>query len=533
MTYAAPPTSSIIEISTLTNWLRLQTEAGKAALATRLTEWTTAPASLERTRQQANHLQKVLQTDPTLYPELRSHFTAIAAIEKEVTPLLTAPSDLERETYGELLFLRPLLQPLNSIPFLLPFWSLLRIYLLPGLSLLLPLLTLLAPYFILKYVLCVPITFTNYITLLHSLLSGQLMDPATCSPSASSSPSGLAHPTSLLKQLAIILVTVIQGIVQPYWTYRHLSSVGSNMDGLGRHLMEFRTRYEILQARLSPLGLPLRPCPLPALRSLPHAVSEALLHPNYFRLALKYLGTLEVHLQLLQHPSVHPVKWVSSPTPQFHLQDTYDIHIPPATPATPVPVPFTVTLGGSNAPRHALLTGPNKGGKSTILRSVALSALLAHTYGCAIGHLTATPFHSLYVCLKPDDLPGTKSRFEREIEFTAQTLRPHSGPVLVLLDELYHSTNPPDALSSCIHYSNRLWKSPSAVSVISTHLFEWVEQSDPAIVQRLCCPAYYDESGTLQFTYKLHPGICRVSSVDLLLRQNGLLPSPPFVTPSG
>jgi DNA mismatch repair protein MutS len=184
-------------------------------------------------------------------------------------------------------------------------------------------------------------------------------------------------------------------------------------------------------------------------------------------------------------------------------------------------------LGGLS-PHHALLTGPNKGGKSTVLRAVALSALLAHTYGCAVGNLTATPFHALYVCLKPDDLPGMKSRFEREIEFTAQTLRPHSGPILVLLDELYHSTNPPDALSSCIHYSDKLWKSPSILSIISTHLFQWVEESPPSVVQRLCCPAKYDKEGVLQFLYELHPGICRVSSVELLLQQNGMvLSSPP------
>jgi DNA mismatch repair ATPase MutS len=169
--------------------------------------------------------------------------------------------------------------------------------------------------------------------------------------------------------------------------------------------------------------------------------------------------------------------------------------------------------------RHALLTGPNKGGKSTVLRALSLSALLAHTYGCAVGHLTTTPFQALCVCLKPDDLPGTKSRFEREIEFTAQTLR-YSGPILVFLDELYHSTNPPDALSSCVHYTKRLWNAPQTISVISTHLFDWVEQA-PDEIQRLCCPAHEGPSG-VEFTHELQPGVCKVSSVGMLLEQNGL-----------
>jgi DNA mismatch repair ATPase MutS len=169
--------------------------------------------------------------------------------------------------------------------------------------------------------------------------------------------------------------------------------------------------------------------------------------------------------------------------------------------------------------QHALLTGPNKGGKSTSLRSIATSALLAHTYGCALGHLTATPLSTMYVCLKPDDLPGSKSRFEREIEFTATTLR-ESHPALVLIDELYHSTNPPDALRSCNYYSDALWKKRNMMSVISTHLFEWVNDA-PRTIQRLCCPAELGEKGEIRFSYELQSGVCTVSSVDSLLKANG------------
>ena len=92
---------------------------------------------------------------------------------------------------------------------------------------------------------------------------------------------------------------------------------------------------------------------------------------------------------------------------------------------------------------------------------------------------------------------------------------------MVLLDELYHSTNPPEALFRCRQYSERLWKMPQCISVISTHLFEWVEEADPSI-QRLCCPAYYDNNHQLHFTYELQEGVSRVSSVHELLKKNGL-----------
>jgi DNA mismatch repair ATPase MutS len=146
--------------------------------------------------------------------------------------------------------------------------------------------------------------------------------------------------------------------------------------------------------------------------------------------------------------------------------------------------------------------------------------LLAHTYGCALGYVQLTPFQRLHICLTPDDLPGSKSRFEREIEFTAETLKP-TGPTMVLIDELYHSTNPPDALRSCEIYCKQLWKKLNVVSIISTHLFEFVENATNSI-QRLCCPAT-DVNGRVQFEYGLKEGICKVSSVDLLLEKNGLI----------
>ena len=505
------PIESIVEPPVLSNWLDIQTQTGKESLQTHLHEWSSNPGQLQDKSRKIAQFKSILEKDPSLHTEVRSHFTAFAAIENEMTTLWDSTTALEKESYGELMFFRPLLQPLNNIPFVLSLWSLFRVYLLPGMSLLLPLLTLLAPYFILKYALCLPITFTNYVGILHSMLSGQMTGPSCQEPPVPSVSS--LSPTSLLKQLAIILMTLVQGIIQPYWTYNHLHSIGSTIERHGRLLTEFKTRYHVLEARLLSHGFHLHPCPLPSFLSHPHAVSEAILHPMYFRLALKYIGTLEVYIQLAHQKDIHPVSWVNAEHPVFCITESYDIHVP-----LEKRVPLSVALDNH---RHALLTGPNKGGKSTVLRALSLSALLAHTYGCAVGRLTATPFEALCVCLKPDDLPGTKSRFEREIEFTAQTLR-HRGPILVFLDELYHSTNPPDAKSSCIHYTDRLWNMPQTASIISTHLFDWVESADTS-VQRLCCPAYYDNNDQLHFTYTLQTGICKVSSVNLLLHQNGLI----------
>ena len=502
-----PAMDSIIDKEVISQWLGLQTESARDSLGRQLSTWTSHPATLQHWSKQASHLQSTFATHPAVYDTCREHFRGMAECEKSMTALWDS-SELERKTYGELLFLSPLTQPLNSIPFFLTGWTLLRMYLLPGMSLLLPLLSLLLPYLILTYVLCLPITFSNYFTLLQSIVSGTM----DCQMTSLPTDAAPVPPSMRLKQVVVMGMTILQGFFQPYWTYKHLHTIDSTMRDHGQDILAFKEHYDALRDLLSEHGIPLHPCPIPSLLDKRHAVSQVLLHPMYFRLALRYVGSIEVRIQLCRQSEVSPVQWVSSSTPVFRIQNAVDIHVP-----RPLRKPFDLDLHDR---RHALLTGPNKGGKSTVLRALSFSTLLAHTYGCSVGTLEASPLDRLLVCLKPDDLPGSKSRFEREIEFTAHTLT-YDKPIMVLLDELYHSTNPPDALFSCRQYSERLWKMPQCISVISTHLFEWVEEADPSI-QRICCPAYYDDNQQLHFTYELQEGVSRVSSVHELLKKNGL-----------
>jgi hypothetical protein len=506
---------SVMDTACAGEWLGLHTSASKKCLVEQLSQWKSEPHQLQHLCGKYTAMKQALQKQPALFSECEQVFQEFAHMETEVETLLTN-SDLEKESYNEILFLKPMFQPFNFVPFVLMIWSVLRIYLFPGLALLVPFLTLLAPYFLLTFVLEVPITFHRYRVLLQSMLSGNtqaLLDPLALTASSSSSTSSFVQTA---KQCGMAIFTIIQGILQPYWTHQHLSSIDQMIQTKGTLLMRCRERYERLATLLEGAGcVPFR-CPLPSFSSEREAVAHAILSPFYFKMMLKVVGSLEVLVRLAHHPDLHPVRWVSSATPVFRATDTFDFRVPVEQRKT-----ISVRM---DTKRHALLTGPNKGGKSTVLRALAASALFAHTYGCAMGHVTMTPFRAMYVCLTPDDLPGSKSRFEREIEFTAQTLRHGDQPLLVLMDELFHSTNPPDALRSCEIYCHKLWNKPQIVSIISTHLFNFVERAAPT-VQRLCCPATM-EKGEVRFSYELVEGICKVSSVDSLLQQWGHFVSP-------
>jgi hypothetical protein len=501
---------SIVDTEKFSDWIGLQTTSAKKCFNKQVSDWSSDPKHLSSLSNRFKRFKESFKADPQFYVECREIFTEISECEKELNKLITTNSDLEKESYNEILFFRPILQPLNFIPHFLTLWSLIRVYLLPGLSFIVPFLTLIAPYIVLKFAFNVPITFNSYMNILHSMVSGnfgKIMDPAAVNTSSMN-----ISPVSFLKQFGIIIVTFVQGIIQPYWSYKHLKSIDDIVTNNGRLVLRFRELYVQLQTKLDAHGFKFFKCPLPSINSERDATARAIIESSYFKMALKYVGSLEVIMALAHKKEINPVHWVKSETPIFKVKDTFDFQVSQAN--------RKVISADFNSNSHALLTGPNKGGKSTVLRALSMSALLAHTYGCAPGHLTSTPFAKMFVCLKPDDLPGSKSRFEREIEFTANTLK-FSQPILVFIDELYHSTNPPDALRSCQIYCNQLWKKRNIVSVISTHLFKLVEDSDKNI-QRLCCPARIDEAGDIFFEYSLKRGICTVSSVDELLKRNGL-----------
>jgi DNA mismatch repair ATPase MutS len=173
---------------------------------------------------------------------------------------------------------------------------------------------------------------------------------------------------------------------------------------------------------------------------------------------------------------------------------------------------------------HSLLTGPNRGGKSSNLRAILQCVLWAQTYGVTPAtSYKGKLFDWIISSLRVEDRPGTSSLFEREIEIATSILKRNRGRGLVLIDEIFHSTNPPDGEKSARIFLEKLWKKKNILSCVSTHVYSIVETS-PTEVQKLC--AYAEEDGDnsdIWYSYILQTGICKVSSVNEVLREKGLV----------
>ncbi|KAI8437534.1 hypothetical protein MSG28_011837 [Choristoneura fumiferana] len=184
-------------------------------------------------------------------------------------------------------------------------------------------------------------------------------------------------------------------------------------------------------------------------------------------------------------------------------------------------IPNDARLGGGSA-ALLLLTGPNMGGKSTLMRQVGLLTVLAHLGSyvpaaeCSLS-LVDRVFTRLGAA---DDILAGQSTFLVEMNETAAIVRHASLHSLVLLDELGRGTSTYDgtAIASgvCVELAHR-----GCRVVFSTHYHSLVHHlaSHPGVVLgHMACMVETDESTadsddqipeeTITFLYKLSPGAC-------------------------
>ena len=160
--------------------------------------------------------------------------------------------------------------------------------------------------------------------------------------------------------------------------------------------------------------------------------------------------------------------------------------------------------------RILIITGPNMSGKSSYLRQVALTALMAQ-----IG--SYVPAQSASVCLvdriftrigAQDELTAGQSTFMVEMVETANILHhctPHS---LVLLDEIGRGTSTYDGLAIAWSVIEFLHNHPDrrAVTLFATHYHELIQLAEKLPHVRNYNVAVSEESGQVVFLHKLIPG---------------------------
>jgi DNA mismatch repair protein MutS len=160
--------------------------------------------------------------------------------------------------------------------------------------------------------------------------------------------------------------------------------------------------------------------------------------------------------------------------------------------------------------RLLIITGPNMGGKSTVLRQTALIQIMAQ-----LGSFVPAASARLPILDRvwtrvgaSDDLSSGRSTFMVEMTETAAILHNATPRSLILLDEIGRGTSTFDGLSIAWAVAEYLHDSPehSAKTLFATHYHELTELAEKLAGARNYQITATEKDGEVVFLHRLEPG---------------------------
>lgn len=217
-----------------------------------------------------------------------------------------------------------------------------------------------------------------------------------------------------------------------------------------------------------------------------------------------------------------------------HPEDAWPELLPPSAPATYTSsalghpllqgsITNDIRLSEEGSTRLYLISGSNMAGKSTLLRSIGINAVLAYA-GAPVraASLSLSPLALGAALALTDSLAEGKSKFLAEVErLSAIVALSRSRPVLFLVDEIFSGTNSSDRRTAARAVVDSLLRN-GAIGALSTHdlaLTELATEANRGLNVHMASP---DADDPLAFDYRLKPGVNTSSNALAIVRMLGL-----------
>lgn len=173
-------------------------------------------------------------------------------------------------------------------------------------------------------------------------------------------------------------------------------------------------------------------------------------------------------------------------------------------------ITHSLTLGGTTQHRSAIITGPDQGGKSTLLKEVVFALIMAQSVGIApASSMHLTPFSTIATHLSTNEsqaLKSTTTRIDHLFEHIMRT--PTTSFHFFAGDKAFSNASPRDGEMLACTLAQRLSAQKNCISLMSTHfarVTQLAEESRHCITLKL--PVHSNLDGSIAYSYQLEPGI--------------------------
>lgn len=218
------------------------------------------------------------------------------------------------------------------------------------------------------------------------------------------------------------------------------------------------------------------------------------------------------------------VEYKQAASPMLNLSEFWNPQLNPD-----IAVTNSVMLGEVYKAQNMMLTGPNKGGKSTALKALVLSVILAQTLGIAPARaMTLTPYTKIISYLNIADKSGKESLFQAEIRRARElinviTALPSNQFSFAIMDEMFTGTSAHDGEIGAYNFSQDLADCRNNLAVVATHFERLTELESVTGGKYKNYRVAVNElpDGSFSFPYKLEVGKSSQHIALRLLEQAG------------
>lgn len=504
---------------TLSSMFRPQLRGTHAFLADLLTHPVTSREVLEQR-------QAILKQVTAHSSEIGASLEILRAHESDVAWFFSSTNrEPEVSSLLDILYFQFFpLTPLNTIPKALTCMNLYQILGSPLVGILSPICYFIVPYFVLKVKLgrLFPISFSAFLRLmLNGMLSGEgMLSKMTGIP-------GISYV-----YYAFTLFFYFQGLFNSFeisrLVYKTMNHVISRVNGAVTYMRAASSLLALFpnvgafwgsqDPLLAPVDydLELKPAYLPTFLS-PGA------HLIVHRALCERIAT---HLPLIHFSYVIDGLHSVMQLPGLCFSE-FDRSKDPGTvhfvgvrhPLIANPVKNTVVLDKS-----IIITGPNAGGKSTLIKACLISCLFTQTLGlaCCDRLVMSAPFVHIRSQMMVPDCKGSESLFEAEMMRSKESLDAveSGGDAIVFMDEIFNSTNPVEGIAGAYAIAKKL--SEKCKVMITTHFLYLTKLAKTSPYKLLKMNVQEaTEARKVSYPYRVAPGISRQYIALTLLKERG------------